>query len=131
MRFTWRSDERNRWRSRCWRESRQHPGVRFEIARISLARRGELFAALHSLVKELEFRTADNELSEQLRAGWLRTRINETYLRWGLKRVENLTIDGQPATAQTLIESGPESLCSEIVEAIRSECGLSEEERKN
>ena len=40
-------------------------------------------------------------------------------------------IDGQAATAEMLVEKGPESLSNEIVGAIQAELSLSEEERKN
>ena len=37
----------------------------------------------------------------------------------------------QPATAESLIESGPEELFKEALAAVKAECGLSENERKN
>jgi hypothetical protein len=53
------------------------------------------------------------------------------YLQWGLVRIEGLVIDGEAATAVQLLEKGPEDLASEVVGAIKEQCGLSETERKN
>ncbi len=52
-------------------------------------------------------------------------------IRWALVSIEGLVIDGAPATAETLVESGPEDVVSEIVAEIRKLIGLSPEERKN
>jgi hypothetical protein len=40
-------------------------------------------------------------------------------------------IDGEPATPALLIGKGPERLTREIAGRIRSECHLTEDERKN
>ena len=53
------------------------------------------------------------------------------YLRWALVGVDGLEIDGEAATAEQLLDRGPEELAREIVVAIKEECGLSEAERKN
>jgi hypothetical protein len=53
------------------------------------------------------------------------------YLHWGLLSIEGLTIDGEPATAERLLEKGPEDLAREVVSAIKGQCALSEPERKN
>jgi len=53
------------------------------------------------------------------------------YLEWGLEEIEGLTIDGEQATPQALIEKGPMDLAREILGRIKRECGLSEGERKN
>jgi hypothetical protein len=57
--------------------------------------------------------------------------VEKIHLEWGLEGVEGLEIDGKAATVEDLIAKGPETLTQEIVRAIRSECGLSEAERKN
>ena len=62
---------------------------------------------------------------------FLAQEIDAMYLEWGLINVEGLTIDGEPASCGQLLEKGPEGLVREIVSAIRAQCGLSEEERKN
>ena len=45
--------------------------------------------------------------------------------------LEGLRIDGEAATVESLIESGPENLAREIAEAIAEESSLNEDERKN
>jgi hypothetical protein len=45
--------------------------------------------------------------------------------------VEGLTIDGKPATKESLIERGPEILTDEILNCVRNEISLAEPERKN
>jgi hypothetical protein len=113
------------------RESQSHPSVWYAIKKLSLAGRLELLRVVRREGRELEFHGASEALEDQLRAREITASIEAIYLRWGLAQIEGLTIDGEPATAETLIEKGPEGLCNEIAEAIRKECFLSEEERKN
>ena len=53
------------------------------------------------------------------------------YLRWGLREISGLLIDGEAATHELLLDRGPEDLVREILTSIRSECGLNPEESKN
>jgi len=53
------------------------------------------------------------------------------YLAWGLVYVGGLSLAGEPATPESLVERGPEALVHEALAAIKAECGLSETERKN
>jgi hypothetical protein len=53
------------------------------------------------------------------------------YVTWGLQELTGLEVDGVTATADLLVNTGPEDLFREIVAAIKAECGLSEPERKN
>ncbi|MCS7042140.1 MAG: hypothetical protein NZR01_05055 [Bryobacteraceae bacterium] len=86
---------------------------------------------MRQLLAELEYRSAGDTLEDRLAAAELESRIDAAYIEWGLLRVENLRIDGEECTARLLIERGPEELAREIASAIRSECRLSGEERKN
>jgi hypothetical protein len=113
------------------RESATHPGIRYVIRRPSLQRRAEITRKVRQLLAELEYRAAGDSLEDQLSAAELESRIDGAYLEWGLERVEGLIVDGEPCNPRTLIERGPEDLGREIAEAIRRECRLSEEERKN
>ncbi|MCX6638536.1 MAG: hypothetical protein NT090_26070 [Acidobacteria bacterium] len=70
-------------------------------------------------------------LGERAEAALLGREADRVYLEWGLVSVEGLEIDGEAATLEGLIASGPEPLCDEILRAIQAECGLSAEERKN
>jgi hypothetical protein len=45
--------------------------------------------------------------------------------------VSGLTADGEPVDRETVAERAPEALTREMIAAIKHECGLSEEERKN
>lgn len=106
-------------------------GVRFRIARISFGRRLELTRRVRELGRRIQFDEAGEEVDGKLAAAIARAEIDRLYLEWGLIAVDGLTIDGDPATEQQLLERGPESLCREIVDAIRHECGLTEQDRKN
>jgi hypothetical protein len=112
-------------------ESHAAPGVRFAVRRMSLGRRIELTRRVHELSRKIEFLQAGGSEREQIEAAWLGSEIDGVYLRWGLESVEGLVIDGDAATAETVIERGPEGLCREILAAIRAEAFLNEDERKN
>jgi hypothetical protein len=126
-----RSVEAIGWRSSVWVDSRQLPGVRYRLARISLVRRLEITARVRGLAAELEFSQAGQGLDDRLRARALECAIDRIYVEWGLLAVEGLTIDGEAPTPALLLERGPEALSREIADAIRRDCFLSGEERKN
>jgi hypothetical protein len=107
------------------------PGVRFTISRMSFGRRAELTRRIWELVGRAEYLQAAGDAREKLEAALLTSEIERAYLSWGLQRIEGLTIDGQSATTDTAIARGPEELCREMLAAIRAECGLMDEERKN
>jgi hypothetical protein len=112
-------------------DSSSAAGVRYRIARMSFGRRVELTRRVRELGRKVEFLDAGNGVKEKMEAAVLTAEIERLYLEWGLERVEGLTIDGAPATPASLITDGPENLCREALDAIKRECGLSEEERKN
>ncbi len=112
-------------------ESKCAPGVRLTIARISLGRRIELTRRIWEMAAKAEVLEAGSDQREKLEAALLASEVNRIYLAWGLVKIEGLMLDGQPATPETLIAAGPEDLCREALAAIKAECGLSEEERKN
>jgi hypothetical protein len=66
-----------------------------------------------------------------MEASLLAAEIDRLYVLWGLEDVRGLDVDGAPATAERLIEAGPEELFVEALTAVKAECGLSEAERKN
>jgi hypothetical protein len=112
-------------------ESKVMPGVRFLINRISFGRRMELSRRVREITQKAEFLEAGSELNEKIEAGILAQQVDARYLRWALVAVEGLEIDGEPATAEQVLDRGPEELAREIVVAIKEQCGLSEAERKN
>lgn len=52
-------------------------------------------------------------------------------VRWGLKSIDGLTIDGQPTTVETLLSDGPRELVSEIYEAVERVSNFTPEQLKN
>jgi len=107
------------------------PGVTFTVLKLSFARRIELARRVLDLSRRLEFAAAGNGVEDSIEANLLASEIDRIYLEWGLAAVEGLLVDGAPATAEALAEKGPEPLAREIVAAVKAQCGLSEEERKN
>lgn len=112
-------------------EAASAPGVRYTIARMSLGRRIALTRRIWELAGKAESLEAGTNPREKLEAAALTAEVEREYLRWGLKRIEGLTVDGVEATPEVLAASGPEELSREIVAAIKRECGLTDEERKN
>ena len=101
------------------------------MARISVARRIELARRIREIGRKIEFLEAGQDPREKLEAAALAAEIDRVYLEWGLEEIQGLEIDGEPATPAMLIEKGPMELSREILARIKSECGLSEKERKN
>lgn len=112
--------------------SERIPGVRFRVERMSFGRRLELIRQVKGWLGRLEFVSAGKEGPErEAEVALLTGEIDRIYLRWGLRGLTGLEIDGEEVTPESLMEKGPEELVGEILEAIRREAGLSEAERKN
>lgn len=107
------------------------PGVRFTIARMTFGRRIDLMRRVRQLSAQIEFEKAGSQVADQIQASLLGAEIDELYLRWGFLGIDGLELDGASATLESLIENAPEALCREIIAAIKRECSLTEEERKN
>jgi hypothetical protein len=131
MKSLFRSLKPSKYRSAVDCESSAVPGVAFQMRRMSLGRRIELAEAIRDLAQELEFHQAGESPKEQVEAAVMSARIDRVYLRWGLLKISGLSIDGRPATAEALFADGPEGLLREIVDRIKSECGLTDDHRKN
>lgn len=112
-------------------DSQTVPGVKFTINRISFGRRMELCRRVRDIGQRLEFLEAGDQFREKVEANLLSHEIDRIYLEWGLVGIKGLKIDGELATGELVAEKGPEALTKEIVDAIKGQCGLSEEERKN
>lgn len=119
------------YESTVTRSSEIFKGVVFTISRISFGRRMDLARGVLELSKKAQYREAGGGVDDAIEANILACEIDRLYLRWGLAGIRGLTIDGTEATAELLAEKGPENLAREIVRAIKAECGLSEDERKN
>jgi len=113
------------------KSSESAPGVVFTIRRLSFARRMDLSRTIREISRKIDFMAAGEELQERIEANLLAQEIDAAYLDWGLVEIQGLLIDGEAATPGLLVEKGPDELTSEIVRAIKAQCGLSEEERKN
>ncbi len=120
-----------RYESSVWFEARGYAGVRYGVARVSFGRRIELARRIREIGRKLEYLEASNDAREKLEATVLAAEIDRAYLEWGLTGIEGLDIDGVAATPALLIEAGPVSLAAEILARIKSECGLTEDARKN
>ncbi|MGH9667009.1 MAG: hypothetical protein ACRD9L_21500, partial [Bryobacteraceae bacterium] len=107
------------------------PGVAFTIVKMSFGRRIELGRRVRDLGQKIEFLEAGEDLMERIEATVLAGEIDRLYLQWGLRDLSGLWLDGEPATPELLIDRGPEKLTREILESIKAECGVSDEERKN
>jgi hypothetical protein len=115
--------------ARC--EGVSFPGVVYKIRRMSFGSRMELSGKIRELSKKVEFLSAGTDIQQHLEANVMAHEIDQMFLEWGLVGIEGLNIDGEPATPESLAAAGPDNLTREIVGAIRAQCGLSEEERKN
>jgi len=112
--------------------SKAAPGVRLTIRRMSFGRRLDLTRQVKHLLGRFAFLSAgDKTPVDETEAALLAGEIDRVYVRWGLAAVEGLEIDGKPATAEQLVENGPEDLVAEVLALVRKEAGLSEEELKN
>lgn len=130
MSFISRSLKTQRVESVRWMESKEFPDVRYSIREPSLGNRITLTQKLHDLTARNEFLAGGREL-QQLELVLADLLVQKALIEWGLAAIEGLKIDGKSPTTDLLIESGPEKLVAEIAQAIRTRCGLTEEERKN
>ena len=121
----------NRHESSAWFDAETYAGVRFRVARISVARRIELARRIREIGRKVEFLEAGQDPREKLEAAVLAAEIDRVYLEWGLEEIQGLAIDGEVATPAALIEKGPLDLAKEMLGQIKRECGLSEDQRKN
>ena len=119
------------WDSRIWFDAEATAGVRYEIVRVSFGRRIELARRIREIGRKMEYLEAGTDARETLEATVLAAEIDRAYLEWGLLTIEGLEIDGEAATPETLVERGPVELAMEILRRIKSECGMTEDERKN
>jgi hypothetical protein len=136
MKFPWRSDRaheeaRGSYTSETVVDSRAVPGVTFTIAKMSFGRRVELMRRVRELARRTEFLAASEDSNDRMDAALLQAEIERVYVRWGVKAVAGLAVDGVAAGPELLADAGPEALFREALAAVRRETGLSEEERKN
>ena len=112
-------------------DSKLAAGVTYTVAKMSFGRRVELTRRIRELAARREFLDAGDTPNDKMEAALLASEIDRIYLLWGLKEITGLELDGLPATPESLAASGPEDLFREALAAIKQQCGLSEDERKN
>ena len=119
------------WQSNRIVQSEAMPGVEFVIARMTFGRRMELLKRVRDLATRLEYFEAGREEKNRLEASLLGAQLDRLYIDWGLEEIRGLELDGEAATPLSLMERGPEDVFKEALAAVKAECGLSEQERKN
>jgi hypothetical protein len=119
------------WVSRKVVASKERPGVEFLVALMTFGRRIELMRQVRDLAVRLEYFDAGQDSKNGMEASLLGAEIDRLYIRWGIEEIRGLEIDGAPATVESFVERGPEELVFEALTAVKAECGLSENERKN
>jgi len=121
--------------SLIWCEAAWRAGVRYAIRRVSFGGRIELARKIREVGRRAEFFAAGAEVNhdakDRMEAAVIGAEVERAYLEWGLIELEGLEIDGEAATAASLIEKGPVELAVEILARIKSECGITDAERKN
>ena len=130
MNFLSRSPKVTDHSSLAWHSSTAVPGVRFATRRVSLAQRIELTQRIRELCLQHEFLKA-GDAAEQVESALGDLLIRKLYLEWGVAEIRGFRIDHRPATVETVIQSGPETLADEMIAVLKSEIGLTEDERKN
>jgi hypothetical protein len=130
MKFISLLRKENDYASVSWHASQVMAGVRFAVRRVSLQQRIELNHRVRELTMKHEFLKAGDPAG-QLEAALSGLLVAKLYIEWGLNAIDGLLIDGQKATAASLIAGGPADLGDEIVQTIQAEIALTDDERKN
>jgi hypothetical protein len=112
-------------------ESRIADGVSYSVSKMSFARRMDLMKRVRDLARRVEFLVAAEDAGGKMDAAVLEVEIERMYVKWGLREVTGLEVDGSAATPESLAEAGPEDLFREALAAVRAAAGLSDAERKN
>jgi hypothetical protein len=112
-------------------ESQVDGGVKFSVAKMSFGRRTELMRRVRELSRKVEFLEAGRDPGQKMDAGLLRAEIDRLYVKWGLRGISGLDLDGVQATPESLAEAGPEDLFREALALVRAQTGLTAAERKN
>lgn len=129
--LSWPSGSQMRYDSTREVESCALPGVLFRIRKMSFGRRLEFARRVREFSHRLEFLQAGESAVDKLESAAITAEIDQMYLDWGLVSVRGLWIDGGEADARSVGAAGPEDFCREVIAAIKRECFLYEEDRKN
>ncbi len=91
----------------------------------------DLMRRIRELARKKEFLDAGQHVGDKMDAALLEAEIERLFVTWGIRAVNGLNVDGAEATPEALAEVGPEELFREALASVRSQIGLTEEERKN
>lgn len=114
----------------AWHDSKTLPGARFAIRRVSLGARLELTSRARELALKHEFLRA-GDAADQLEASLADLLVKQMYLEWGLHALEGVCVDGKKLCPAEVVKKAPEFFSDEVLDALRAELGLTEDERKN
>ena len=111
------------------------PGVRFVLQRPTAVRRAALVLAITEVLDRIQTLLAEGQRLEALPAeqrsgdrvdlitkrvqAELVMNLKPLYIRWGLKAVENFTIDGAVPDVTGFITTAPDALVEEVLELCR------------
>jgi hypothetical protein len=98
---------------------------------MSFGRRAELMRQVRELARKMEFLEAGQDPGQKMDAALLRVELDRLYVKWGLRAISGLELDGAVATPESLAQTGPEELFREAVVVVRAQTGLSAAELKN
>lgn len=112
-------------------ESNIASGVTYSVSKMSFGRRMDLMKRVRDLARQAEFLVAAGDAGGKMDAALLEVEIERLYVKWGLREVTGLEVDGSLATPDSLTEAGPENLFREALAAVRAAAELSDAERKN
>ncbi len=98
---------------------------------MTFGRRMELLRRVGDLTKKAACLGAGTQAEDGLAAAYEKQMADRMVLEWAIQSVSALTIDGQEATPELLIEHGPEEVTTEVLGVVERMLGLTESERKN
>ena len=119
------------WRSADEYKSTLYPAVKYRISKMSMGRRIELTKRVKDLMKQIEFASAGVGAADKVDAAILAGQMDKLYWEFGLESIDGLEINGEQVTPAEQFERGPEDLSKEILQRIKANCCVSEDERKN
>src|SRR2546425_2110033 len=112
-------------------ESGWAAGVHVRLRKTTFGRRLELLRKVGDLYKRAAAQQAGTSEAEQLSAEYDKFSADRILLEWAIQSVSGLRIDGQTATPELLIDSGPEELVEELLGIVQKQLGLTDAEIKN
>jgi hypothetical protein len=130
--------------SKTTHESTLYPGVVYTIRKMTERRRvqremtiaplrmrvNESTAAIKAALNDPDSAGAADQLNREFGL-LLHTEWYPAWIRWGVSALDNFEIDGEKASIEMAIESGPTELLEEMFLAILGEAGLKPVEEKN